>query len=58
MRKNPTSFDAIKSLKPKRPSTAVKKASLHMNNCNNNTNKPEWDSTVNDLNAYKLSRAE
>lgn len=27
MRKNPTSFDAIKSLKPKRPSTAARKGS-------------------------------
>ena len=67
MRKNPISFDAIKSLKPKRPSTAAaKKASQHSNNNNNNNNsnsnqissKPAWDSTVNDLNAYKLSRAE
>ena len=63
MRKNPTTFDAIKSLKPKRPSTA-KKVNLHQSSNNsNNFNKaseakPDWDSTVNDLNTYKLSRAE
>lgn len=62
MRKNPTTFDAIKSLKLKRPSTA-KKVNLHQSSHNSNFNnankaKPDWDSTVNDLNTYKLSRAE
>ena len=66
MRKNPTTFDAIKSLKPKRPSTA-KKGISHQSSNNGNSNnvvnkasevKPDWDSTVNDLNTYKLSRAE
>ena len=62
MLKNPTTFDAIKSLRPKRPSTA-KKVNPHQSISSNNVNKvsqakPDWDSTVNDLNTYKLSRAE
>ena len=63
MRKNPTTFDAIKSLKTKRPSTASRKANQPQSNYNSSntsqiSTKPAWDSTVNDLNAYKLSRAE